>query len=74
MSLSQVKSNIYESNSSHFKFIIIAICSLINMMMALGTLFIAPFADKVGKKLMLLTLTIETIYGAGFRYIAFNPF
>ena len=34
MRLSQVKSNIDESNSSHFKFIIIAICSLINMMMA----------------------------------------
>ncbi len=42
--------------------------------MAFGALFIAPFADKVGKKFILLTLTIETIYGAGFRYIAFNPF
>ena len=42
--------------------------------MAFGALFIAPFADKVGKKFILLTLTIETIYGAGFRYINFNPF
>lgn len=37
--------------------------------MAYGALFIAPFADKVGKKFILLTLTIESFAMISYAFI-----